>query len=51
MIQQTVSLVGSMWAAIGPGLVLAAALPLLVIALVVITRTGMRKTRRAGESA
>lgn len=45
MINQTLSLVGALYSAIGPGFLLAAALPFLVIALVVVVRLGIRRTR------
>ena len=38
MITQTLSLVGALYDAIGPGFILVAALPLLLIALVLVVR-------------
>jgi hypothetical protein len=40
-------LVGSLWARIGPGLILAAALPFLMVALGLIVRTGFQRARVA----
>jgi len=45
MIAQTLSLVGALYGAIGPGILLAAALPFLVIALGVVARLGLRRAR------
>jgi hypothetical protein len=45
MIHQTLSLVGALYGAIGPGFLLAAALPFLVIALGVVVRLGVRRAR------
>jgi len=42
MIGQTLSLVGSLYSAIGPGFVLAAALPVLIIALTLVVRAGCK---------
>lgn len=43
MITQTLSLVGAMYEAIGPGFILVAALPLLLIALVFVVRAGFTR--------
>lgn len=43
MTGQLNSLFGNLYAAVGPGLWLAAALPLFLIALVLVVRAGMRR--------
>ena len=48
MIGQILSLMGAMYDAIGPGLLLIPALPFLALALILIVRTGI-KTERAPE--
>jgi len=43
MIGQILSLVGAMYGAIGPGFILAAALPLLFLALIFVIRAGVER--------
>lgn len=45
MITQTLSMIASMYDAIGPGFVLVAALPFLLVALAVVARAATRKAR------
>ena len=43
----TIDLVASLWAQVGPGLILAAAFPFMLVALSVIVRTGYKRVRVA----
>jgi hypothetical protein len=43
MITRALSMAGSLYDAIGPGLILVAALPFLVIALFLVVRAGLRR--------
>jgi len=47
MIAQAISLVAAMYDAIGPGLLLAAALPVFLAALVLVTRASFKRARRS----
>jgi len=53
MIGQTLSLVGALYGAIGPGLILilAAALPLLLLALTLVVRAGVKRQDHPGHSS
>jgi hypothetical protein len=41
----TIDLIGSLWAQVGPGLILAAALPFMLVAFGIVVRTGYKKVR------
>ena len=41
----TIDLVASLWAQVGPGLILAAALPFMLIAFGLVVRTGYKRVR------
>jgi hypothetical protein len=45
MITQAISLVAAMYGAIGPGLVLVAALPVFLAAFVLVTRASVKRAR------
>lgn len=45
MISQALSMMADMYAAIGPGFFLALALPVLLLALVLVLRSGVRRIR------
>lgn len=51
MIGQTLSLLGALYGAIGPGLILAAALPLLLLALALVVRAGVKRQDHPGHSS
>jgi hypothetical protein len=41
----TLDLIGSLWTQVGPGLILAAALPFMLVAFGVVVRTGYKRVR------
>ena len=41
----SIDLVGSLWAQVGPGLILAAALPFMLVAFGAVVRTGYKRAR------
>ncbi|MDH5757950.1 MAG: hypothetical protein OEZ65_00085 [Gemmatimonadota bacterium] len=43
---QAIALMGALWGHVGPGLILVAALPLSMLALILVVRTGLRRTLR-----
>jgi hypothetical protein len=43
MIGQTLALMGAIYDAIGPGIILVAALPILLVALLMVVRVGIRR--------
>lgn len=40
-----IDLIGSLWAQVGPGLILVAALPFMMVAFGLVVRTGYKKVR------
>jgi hypothetical protein len=51
MIQQTMSLLGALYETLGPGLLLVASLPALLVLSGVVTGVVLRRFRRRGEAA
>lgn len=41
----TIDLIGSLWAQVGPGLILVAMIPFMLVALGLVVRTGFKKAR------
>ncbi len=48
MIAQTLSLLGAMYDALGPGLILAAAFPVLLVAFGIVVGTSLKRFGRRG---